>query len=138
MARVLDPTFIPTNSNTAATSWIPLDEIPQEIKDEVEQIYAGLKAGAQGRMRVGFDNKDELALYVLQVRSYAAQREAGELRFRQSPTRKNSLPAHHMDFRITDPRTDDEENAVETAALVAAAPATPPMTIPAKATNRRK
>lgn len=135
MARVLDPTFIPTNTNTAATAWIALDDIPQEIKDEVEAIYTGLKNGAQGRMRVGFDTKDELALYTLQVQSYCAQRPDGELRFRKSPTRKNSLPVGHMDFRIGDPRTEDAAETAEQAEAttpVATVPANPPMTIPAK------
>lgn len=131
MPRVGDITFVPSTSNGLG-GLLPLDQIPDDIKAEVEEIYAGLKTNPNGRMRVEFDTKGELAQYVLQVTSYCKQRtdpqtgEVVEYRFRKSPTK--GLKDTQMDFRVTDPKTDEEETTENT-------PQASPPEAPVKATK---
>jgi len=113
MARVGNVTFVPSSSG-GATGLIPLDQIPQEVKDEVEEIYDTLKDN-DGRMRVEFETEAEVKQYAAQVNSYCEQRPVelgGPIRFRRSPTR--GLAKTFMDFRVTD-RKDESEEAEETA-----------------------
>lgn len=128
MARTMHPTFIPTATASGGTAYLALENIPQEIQDEVEATYAGLKENPNGRMRVAFDTAEELAEFVNQVISYCAQRPAGAIRFRKSPTR--GLPATMMDYRISDLK---EPVPVEVPAVTV-----PPVTVPAKATASRR
>src|SRR6266498_2676110 len=81
MARALQ--FIA--NTTGPQDNIPLDSIPQEVKDEVEQVYGNLKAHPGGRIRATFDNRAELLQYVAQATSYCNQRPSGAIRFRRSP-----------------------------------------------------
>lgn len=119
MPRKSNPVFIPTQSN-AAGGTLDIDEIPQEVKDEVEEIYAGLKANPAGRMRIEFDTVGELVLYANQVQSYCSQRPTGAIRFRRSPTK--NLPDTAMDFRISDLLPEKEETPASTPAPVPAEP----------------
>lgn len=96
MARVLNPTFIPTSTG-AGPSLIPLEQIPQDVKDEAEEIFKILQQN-EGRIRVQFDTVPELDLYLKRMKSYCEQRPAGKLYFRISPVR--SLPDEAKEFRI--------------------------------------
>lgn len=87
----------------------PLDEIPQDVKDYVESVYAAQRK-TPGREHVEYDTEKELnAEWKLMV-DYAAQRKAGVLKIRRSPTR--NLPAHVMEFRVT---ADVEANGARNA-----------------------
>jgi hypothetical protein len=97
-------TFIPTAVGKS-TLTLSLDDIPQDVKNDVEEVYKTLKTNT-GRMRVEFPSVGELNAYVTQVTSYCAQRPAGRIRFRKSPSR--GLPATAMEFRITDELTPNE------------------------------
>lgn len=104
MARKL--AFVPTTA-PGVTALVALDDIPQDVKDEVEEVYANLKANPNGRIRAEFDTPAELRVYVTQVTSYCELRPAGAIRFRKSPTK--NLPQNVMDFRITDLKTENEQ-----------------------------
>lgn len=98
-------TFIPNaQSKGTASAGMSLDDIPQEIRTDVEEVYTALKTNP-GRMRVNFDTIAELNQYIAQVTAYCNLRPEGKLRFRKSPTR--NLPATTMDFRITDVPPDE-------------------------------
>lgn len=100
---------------------IPLDRIPQEIKDEVEEIYAALKTNPNGRMRAEFDTKVELLTYHAQIVAYAALRPVelgGPIRVRRTPTK--GLPDTIMDYRITDLLNEKEKETEAIRAAVAA------------------
>lgn len=126
MART-EATFIPTNSN-GGTGLLDLSDVPEDVQKEIEEIYQGLKTNPNGRMRIGFDTVAELEQYVLQAQSYCAQREAGAIRFRKSPTR--GLPENVMDFRVTDVK----ETPAPTVPTVPAQNGTPVAVPAAKAT----
>lgn len=98
-------TFIPNvQSKTSAGAGLNLEDIPEEVRKDVEEVYAALKT-SPGRMRVSFETLADLNLYVTQVTAYCNLRPAGKIRFRKSPTR--NLPATTMDFRITDVPADE-------------------------------
>ena len=113
--------FIPATS-VSTVSTLNLDEIPQEIRDDAEQVYQALKTNP-GRMRVNFDTIAELKAYETQIKAYCALRPGGKIRFRKSPTRE--LPKTSMDFRITDVTEGEEatEGIREAVEAVKAAPA---------------
>lgn len=102
--------FVP-NATTGVISQVALADIPQDVRDEVEEIYAALKANPNGRMRSEFDTVEELRQYVTQVVSYCEQRPAGAIRFRKSPTKK--LPDTVVEFRITDLQSDSEAQTAD-------------------------
>lgn len=93
MARKL--TFVPTVSGVGL---IPMEEIPQDVRDEMEEAYASLSK-AEGRIRAEFDNEEEANVYCRQAASYCTQRADGALKFRRSPTK--GLPKNVVDFRVT-------------------------------------
>lgn len=99
-------TFIPV---TTGPGYIPLADIPQDVKDFVEESYAQQRK-TEGRTRVEYDTEDELKAEFRQMVSYAAQRPAGVLTIRRSPTR--GLAENVMDFRIT---ADLEKNGQKNA-----------------------
>lgn len=135
MARTMNPTFVPTTTK-AGSILIPLEEIPEEIKAEVEAMYAGLKANPNGRMRIAFEKAEEVGEYVLQVTSYCEQRPEGAIRFRRSPTR--NLPDTMVDFRISDlPKEEPTAGLVAPTVPVQPTPIPVPA-VPAKATTRRR
>ncbi len=129
MARALQ--FIA--NTTGPQDSIPLDSIPQEVKDEVEQVYENLKAHPSGRIRATFDNRAELLQYVAQATSYCNQRPSGAIRFRRSPTK--NLTDNIMDFRISDLPPDNDTEGIREAAKIANTPA--PAAAPARARGRK-
>jgi hypothetical protein len=102
MARHGKMEFIPA---TVATGIIPMDQIPQDVKDDFEGAWKEMQK-SEGRMRVSFDTKAEALKWTREMASYAANRPGGALRFRRSPTK--GLPDEVVDFRIT---ADLEANA---------------------------
>jgi hypothetical protein len=140
MPRIGDIQFVPDSDNT--THLLPLDAIPQDIRDEVEEAYAALKQ-TPGRLRVQFTDKSELTLFVKQVTSYCAQRPAeigGPIRFRKSPTR--GLPDTMMDHRITDVKEEAAPVETGTAPVTSGvtpafvAPVAPPASRPLRAARK--
>lgn len=102
-------TFIPVTSGLKTTTAVPLDQIPDDIKAQVEEVYEALKTNA-GRMYVKFNTDQELNTYIAQVKSYCGLRPAGTIHFRKSPTRNQ--PKNEMHFRITDvPEQNAKDNA---------------------------
>lgn len=91
-------------SPTTATL-IPMDELPQNIKNDVEAAYEALKANPQGRFHVSFKDAAEAGQFEAQVKSYCAQVEP-PYRYRKSPVKNQ--PPNEIDFRITDPLTPTE------------------------------
>lgn len=76
----------------------PLDEIPADVKKFVEDTYAAQRK-TPGRTRVEYDTADEMALDFKLMADYCAQRPAGILKLRKSPSR--GLKDTESDFRIT-------------------------------------
>jgi hypothetical protein len=76
---------------------IPLDEIPQDIKDLCEDIFKKVSK-SDGRVRLAYDTVDELKLEFRQMASYCAQHKP-VWTLRKSPTK--NLPDTTMDVRIT-------------------------------------
>jgi len=103
----LDFTFIPTQS-AAGSSNVTVDEIPEDVRKDVEAVYAALKTNPNGRMRVSFKSKAEALQWIAVASAYCKIRTEGAIRFRRSPTR--DLPENVIDFRITDiPKTGTDE-----------------------------
>jgi len=92
-------------NTVSSTGTIPLDQIPQEVKDDAEEVYKVLKTN-HGRMKVDFPSVGELNAYIANLKAYCEQRPEGAIRFRKSPTR--NLPKTSMEFRITDLETPEE------------------------------
>lgn len=126
--------FIPAASNKAERVSIELKDIPQEVRDEVEETYTLMKTHP-GRMHAEFDSLAELNAYVAQVRAYCDQRPDGPIRFRKSPSR--GLPPTQMDFRIMELQTEDEKTTEEIRDAVDAVKAAP-KPAPAKAAAAKK
>jgi predicted NUDIX family NTP pyrophosphohydrolase len=76
-------TFVPS---TKAGQVVPLDEIPEEVKTNVDEAWGALK-GTDGRIRATFANKDEADVWFRQAASYATQHPSGALKMRRSPTK---------------------------------------------------
>lgn len=102
--------FIPQENSKSVPAQLSLEEVPEEVRKEVEEVYATLKTNP-GRMRVSFGTLAEMNTYESQVKAYCKLRPAGEIRFRRSPTK--GLPKTTMDFRITDLLTANEEKTEE-------------------------
>lgn len=77
---------------------VPLDEIPADVKKFVEDTYTHQRK-TPGRTRVEYDTVKELEEDFKLMADYAAQRPAGILKIRKSPTRE--LKDIEMDIRIT-------------------------------------
>lgn len=136
MARKI--VYVPNNTPTPFV--IDVDDIPEDVKADVEEAYKNLKTNPSGRFRVDFDAKEEIAIFVGQAIAYCEQRTvngvAAPIRFRKSPTRKGTLTETQLDFRVTDLLTPTEKTTEEvrsataaanaaSGAVPAAAPATP-------------
>ena len=118
----LDFTFIPTQS-TANSSSVTVDEIPEDVRKDVEAVYAALKTNPNGRMRVTFANKTEALQWIAVASTYCKIRTAGPIRFRRSPTK--GLAENVVDFRISDiPKTGTDEIREAAAALTTPATGT--------------
>lgn len=117
--------YVPTVPDRGSVATLPLNAIPQDVIDEVEEVYKALKDNPNGRMRAEFDTKGELSTYMTQVSSYCSQRTVNgtpaPLRFRKSPTK--NLPETTMDYRIGDPLPPKEETVAPAVATPAVAPA---------------
>lgn len=83
----------------SASNEIALEDIPEEIRTDVEQTYTLLKTNP-GRVQASFPSAGEAEKYVNLVKAYCKVRPGGEVRFRKSPTR--NLPNGTIEFRITD------------------------------------
>lgn len=136
--------------NKAPTKFdIDLDQIPEDVKAEMEDAYRNLKENPGGRFRAEFDKPEEIAVFVGQATAYCEQRTvngvAAPIRFRKSPTKKGSLTPTQLDYRVTDLLTDNEKTTEEvrdaTAAANAASGAVPaaptePAPTPAKVAKK--
>ena len=112
---------------------IAAEEIPDDVKSDVDDAYGAWKVNPDARIRAEFDTPQEMALFVRQVQSYVAQHEP-VWRYRKCPTK--NLTDVQMDFKITDPLTKNETVTAEirqatTAANAANATDTPPVATPA-------
>lgn len=107
MARTI--VFVPTAS-PGAPALVDIDEIPQDVVEDVEDVYAALKTNPNGRMQITFKDKAELATFVIQATSYCAQRAAGQIRMRRSPVK---VPENVLAFRVTDLLTENEAKTEE-------------------------
>lgn len=97
---------IPDTSGPVLT---PLNAIPNDIKAYVEDVYKRQQT-TPGRERAEYDTEDELKKEFKLMADYVAQRPAGILRIRKSPTRDQANNV--MDFRIT---ANLEENGARNA-----------------------
>lgn len=100
--------FVPKSSPSSSTAPVALDDIPQDIKDQVEEVYTVLKTN-EGNMHVEFPTKMEMLAYERLVKSYCELRPAGPIHYRRSPVRNQ--PEGHANFRITDVPTKNAEVA---------------------------
>lgn len=126
MAR-LDFTFVPTAAAAGGNAGLTLEDIPQDIKDDIEEVYAYLKTNPAGRMRTpafvdsnGNPSKQNALAWQAMATAYCRLRPAGEIRFRKSPTK--GLPDHIFDFRVTD-LVDNGTNGIRDAVEAAKASA---------------
>lgn len=83
--------------DTTGPQRTPLDSIPDDVKKFVEDTYTHQRK-TPGRTRVEYDTVDELRADFKYMVDYAAQRPAGILNVRKSPTR--DLKDTEMDIRI--------------------------------------
>lgn len=74
-------------------------EIRDDIKSDVEEMYAFLAANPNTEGNIVFDTVKELKADLRQIRAYCASREAGALKFRQLNSKH--LPDTHVRFQIT-------------------------------------
>lgn len=74
-------------------------EVSQEVKDDVDGLYAYLTENPKEEGRAEFDTLDERKSWIKQVRAYCPTREAGALKFRILPSK--SLPITTMRFQLT-------------------------------------
>jgi hypothetical protein len=101
--------FVPNNtSKSAASDLLTLEEIPDEVKSDAEEVYTMLKTNV-GRMRVDFDTINELNKYESEIKAYCNLRPAGALYYRRSPAR--GLPKTSMEFRISDLKPKEDRDA---------------------------
>lgn len=79
--------------------------IPQEVKDEVDELYAYLRDNPTEEGYAEFDGVSDEAIvkekaeWLKFARAYCLSREAGALKFRQLPSKH--LPASAVRFTIT-------------------------------------
>jgi hypothetical protein len=108
--------FIPNAVSKGTTGLqLSLDDIPQEVKENAEEVYKTLKTNP-GRIRVKFGSLVEMNQYVSQITTYCALRPEGAIRFRKSPSR--GLEPTEMDFRITDiPVTEAQTEEIRDAVV---------------------
>lgn len=98
--------FVPDTTGPVRT---PLEEIPQDVKQYVEEVYTRQRK-VPGRERASYDTVKELDTEWKQMVDYAAQRPQGILKIRRSPTR--NLPETTMEFRVS---ADVEANGARNA-----------------------
>lgn len=101
-------TFVPKQTSAPTDNTVPLEEIPQELRNQVEEVYTTLKQ-YDGNMHAEFPSKQEMLRWERLVKSYVAQRPAGPIHYRRSPVRNQA--EGHVNFRITDVPTKNAEVA---------------------------
>lgn len=74
-------------------------EIPQDVKDDVEAIYAHLTANPDQEGFAEFANNAEREQFHKQAMAYCRTRAAGALKFRKLNSK--NLPVNQMRFQIT-------------------------------------
>jgi len=74
-------------------------EVPQDVKDEIDEVFAHLRQFPDEEGFVRFDSTEERKAWEAQVRTYAATREAGALKFRRLPSKH--LPETELRFKLT-------------------------------------
>lgn len=87
--------------DTTGKELIPLDAIPEDVKQYVEEVWAKQRK-SPSRERATYDNDTERDTEFKQIVSYVAQRPknlGGVLAVRRSPSK--DLPAHSMDLRFS-------------------------------------
>lgn len=96
-------TFIPSQQSNGGGSLIPMDEIPQDVKVQAEEIFTALQQHS-GSMEAHFPTVQELLTYEKQLRSYGEQRmvdgKPAPIFYRRSPWKDR--PETAIRFRITD------------------------------------
>jgi hypothetical protein len=106
--------FVPSSSNKRQE--VSLEDIPQSVKDEVEEIYKALKSNPNGSIRINdFETKAAASVWFAQAQSYVTLRPEGALRIRRTPTSK--LPETSLALRITDIPAEVAESAEQTQAI---------------------
>ena len=119
MARL---TFVPVTASVSSTaSDLTLEDIPEDVRLDVEDVYNYIKANPTARMRTPqFTSKTEALAWQAMATAYCAVRPGGPIAFRRSPTR--GLPDTQFDFRIKDlPDASNGTNAVRDAVQAAKA-----------------
>lgn len=122
MARL---NFTAVQATTAATEGLTLEDIPVDVREDVEEVYKFCKENPTARMRTPqFASKTEALAWQALATAYCALRPDGAISLRRSPTR--GLPDTQFDFRIKDiPEggngTNDIRNAVQAASDAAKA-----------------
>ena len=87
-----------TIPDTTGPQLTPLDSIPDDVKQFVEEVYEKQRK-QMARERVEYDTEDELKREFKLMADYVAQRPEGTLRIRKSPTRNQA--DNVMDIRIS-------------------------------------
>jgi hypothetical protein len=95
--------------DTTGTVRTPLEDIPKDVKDFVEEVYAKQRK-RPSRERVPYDTEAELKAEWKLMVDYCAQRPQGILKVRRSPSK--DLPPSTMDIRIV---ADVEANGARNA-----------------------
>jgi hypothetical protein len=103
-------TFIPNATSKTTAITLGLDDVPEDVRKDGEDVYEALKTHA-GSFHAKFDTVQELNLYIAQLKAYCENRPNGAIRFRKSPAK--GLPANEMKFRITDVETASERQTRE-------------------------
>lgn len=111
--------------NPTGTSTITLDAIPDQVKSDVEELYAAtywpqgdtskdrLEKPVAGNFLVEEDSKEAVNQWFAYAKSYGAQRPDGTLILRRSPTKKANRSDAQMYVTIREPEDDaaDQVNA---------------------------
>lgn len=118
MAR-LNFTAVQATSASSAGEGLTLEDIPEDVRLDVEEVYKFCKENPTARMRTPqFASKTEALAWQAMATAYCALRPAGAIAMRRSPTR--GLPDTQFDFRIKDlPDATNGTNAVRDAVTAA-------------------
>lgn len=82
--RIGNARLVLANATASSGPRIALEEIPEEVKAEVEEIVVALAKTPGGRMHVEFQTPEQLKTYLGQVASYCEYRTP-QLYYRKSP-----------------------------------------------------
>jgi hypothetical protein len=82
-------------------------DVPDEVKQDIEDTYAAMLANPGLEANVEFDTENEAKLWVRQVRSYCASREAGALKFRLLPSKHLDATMRRFSLKLITSDADD-------------------------------